>query len=108
MIVSLCPCCGSLVGEPSEITRIKRELSKRLQNLLEALLQAGEDGISAGNLAAKLYGPRIADTAAVRNTLQQDIRNLRRKVERYGFSIPALRPYRSNYRISKLEEQLCA
>lgn len=103
MIVSLCKHCGSLAGDLSEISRVKRELSKRQQTLFETLLTAGDDGISKIDLSSRLYGERIGATQSAMHLLQGDLRQLRRKVERFGYFIPPLRPYRSNYRILPME-----
>lgn len=106
MIVSLCPCCGSLAGDLSEVTRIKRELSKRQQTLFETLLQAEPDGISKIDLSTRLYGEKIAATAARLRMVQEDLRAVRRKIERFGYFIPPRRPHSANYRILPLEASL--
>lgn len=105
MIVSLCPCCGSLAGDLSEVTRIKRELSKRQQTLFETLLQAEPDGISKIDLSTRLYG-KIGATDSRLQMLQGDLRFLRRKIERFGYFIPPRRPHSANYRILPLEASL--
>lgn len=106
MIVSLCPHCGQLAGDLSEVVRLKRELSKRLQVLLETLLMSEPDGISRTDLAVRMYGAAIGGSKAGIERLNTDMRELRRKLGRFGYFIPSLRPYRGNYRILPLEAAL--
>lgn len=106
MIVSICPHCGSLSGDLSEVTRMKREMSKRLQLLLEALLKAEPDGISRPDLAVRVYGAAIGNSPSGLVRLGNDLSELRRKIDRFGYFIPPLTHEQRNYRILPLESGL--
>lgn len=107
MIVSVCPHCGSLSGDNSEVARMKREMSKRLQLMLETLLLSEPTGISRADLAIRMYGSAIGKSSSGFVRLGNDLSELRRKIDRFGYFVPSLGADRPTYRILPLEEAAC-
>ncbi|NTJ67551.1 helix-turn-helix domain-containing protein [Agrobacterium rhizogenes] len=97
-----CHCCGAILGDVPELSRLRHVLSKREFEVIEIIFNAKERGVTIKDISLKMYGERIGLVENKYHEVRVFIHWLRRKIEPFGFFIPtAMRD--KIYRVQPLE-----
>jgi hypothetical protein len=101
----ICHCCGQVIGEVPELSRLRGELSHREFSVMEKIFKAGTEGITSKALSQAVFGDRLGDHPRKLDETRVLVSRIRPKIERFGFFIPKSNRW-SRYRVQPLEATL--
>lgn len=102
----VCPCCGHALSDravPLSALPVA-SLTWQRRRIVDALISAYPRPLTIVSLIDAVYysdptgGPENAE-----NTLRVQVSHLRKELERYGWTIPSVRPGRGNFQQYRLE-----
>ncbi len=97
-----CHCCGAILGDVPELSRLRHVLTNREFEVMEIIFNAKEQGVSIKDISVKMYGDRIGLGEVKYHEVRVFIHRLRRKIEALGFFIPSAMSDKL-YRLQPLE-----
>lgn len=98
-----CHCCGAILGDVPELSRLRHVLTKKEFQIVEIIHEAKEAGIGVKDIALKLFGERIGLQEVKFHEVRVFMTRILPKIEQYGFYIQKGNRWNKLYRLQPLE-----